>query len=92
MVLCSKGEVLRVLQNLFSSNTYELREQLLSMGSDTISISREEYEDLLEYMERMKETIDVLSNEESVRKLRKALGRIEHDDFLTKEEMRFDDP
>jgi PHD/YefM family antitoxin component YafN of YafNO toxin-antitoxin module len=62
------------------------------MESDIISISKEEYEDMLEYMERMKETIDVLSNEEAVRKLRNALERIEHDDFLTKEEMRFDDP
>lgn len=62
------------------------------MGSDIISISREEYEDLLEYIERMRETIDVLSNEETIRKLRTALERIEHGNFLTKEEMRFDDP
>jgi PHD/YefM family antitoxin component YafN of YafNO toxin-antitoxin module len=62
------------------------------MKSDTVSISKKEHEDLLEYMERMRETIDVLSNEETARKLKNALERIERGDFLTKEEMRFDDP
>jgi PHD/YefM family antitoxin component YafN of YafNO toxin-antitoxin module len=62
------------------------------MKSDTVSISNKEHEDLLEYMERMRETIDVLSNEETARKLKNALERIERGDFLTKEEMRFDDP
>ncbi|MGC1122839.1 MAG: hypothetical protein WBA22_17300 [Candidatus Methanofastidiosia archaeon] len=61
------------------------------MESDTISISKKEYEDLLEYMERMRETIDVLSNEETVKKLNNALERMERGEFLTKEEMRFDD-
>ncbi|KYK30084.1 MAG: hypothetical protein AYK19_18775 [Theionarchaea archaeon DG-70-1] len=61
------------------------------MESDTISISKKEYEDMLEYMERMRETIEILSNEETVRKLNDALERIERGEFLTKEEMRFDD-
>jgi PHD/YefM family antitoxin component YafN of YafNO toxin-antitoxin module len=61
------------------------------MESDTISLSRKEYEDLLEYMERMRETIDVLSDKEAVRKLNEALKRIESGEFLTKEEMVFDD-
>lgn len=61
------------------------------MESDTISVSKKEYEDILEYMERMRETIEVLSNEESVKKLNDALERVEHGEFLTKEEMRFDD-
>ena len=60
-----------------------------SMERDTISISREEYEDMLDYMERMKETIEVLSNEETVRKLNDALERMERDEFLTKDEMKF---
>ncbi len=46
---------------------------------------------MLEYMERMRETIEVLSNEETVRKLNDALERVERGEFLTKEEMRFDD-
>ena len=61
------------------------------METDTISISRKEYQDMLEYMERMRETIEVLSNEETVRKLNDALKRVEHGEFLTKEEMKFDD-
>jgi PHD/YefM family antitoxin component YafN of YafNO toxin-antitoxin module len=61
------------------------------MESDTISISKKEYEDMLEYMERMKETIEVLSNEETVRNLKDALERIKNGEFLTKEDMRFDD-
>ena len=61
------------------------------MESDTISMSKKEYEDMLDYMERMRETIEVLSNEETVRKLNEALERIERGEFLTKEEMRFDD-
>jgi hypothetical protein len=61
------------------------------MESDTISISKEEYEDMLEYMERMRETIEILSNEKSVRKLKDALERVERGEFLIKEEMRFDD-
>ena len=47
---------------------------------------------MLDYMERMRETIEVLSNEETVRKLNDALERVERGEFLTKEEMRFDDP
>ena len=61
------------------------------METDTISISKKEYEDMLEYMERMRETIEVLSNEKTVRKLNDALERVERGEFLTEEEMRFDD-
>jgi PHD/YefM family antitoxin component YafN of YafNO toxin-antitoxin module len=61
------------------------------MESDTVSISKKEYEDLLEYMERMRETIEVLSNEVTVKKLNDALERVERGEFLTKKEMRFGD-
>ena len=61
------------------------------MESDTITISRKEYKDMLEDMERMKETIEVLSNEETMKKLNDALKRVGRGEFLTKEEMRFDD-
>ena len=44
---------------------------------------------MLDYMERMRETIEVLSNEETVRKLNDALERMERGEFLTKEEMKF---
>ena len=46
---------------------------------------------MLEDMERMKETIEVLSNEETMKKLNDALKRVGRGEFLTKEEMRFDD-
>jgi len=46
---------------------------------------------MLEYIERMRETIEVLSNKETVKNLNDALERIERGEFLTKEEMRFDD-
>ena len=60
------------------------------MESETISLSKKEYEDMLEYMERMRETIEVLSDKETVRKLNEALERIEKGEFLTKGEI-FDD-
>lgn len=61
------------------------------METDTISISKKEYEDLLEYVGRMRETIEVLSNEKTVRNLHDALERVERGEFLAKEEMKFDD-
>lgn len=60
------------------------------MESDTISLSKKEYEDMLQYMERMRETIEVLTNKETIRKLNEALERIGKGEFLTKEEI-FDD-
>jgi len=41
------------------------------MESDSISLSKQEYEDMLEYMERMRETIEVLSNKETAKNSRK---------------------
>jgi PHD/YefM family antitoxin component YafN of YafNO toxin-antitoxin module len=61
------------------------------MESDTITISKKEYKDMLENMERMEETIEVLSNEKTMKKLNDALKRVGRSEFLTKEEMRFDD-
>jgi PHD/YefM family antitoxin component YafN of YafNO toxin-antitoxin module len=60
------------------------------MESDTITISKKEYKDMLENMERMEETIEVLSNEKTMKKLNDALKRVGRGEFLTKEEMRFD--
>ena len=57
------------------------------MESNTITISKKEYEDMIEYMGRMKETIEVLSNEKTVKKLKDALEKIENGVFLTKEEV-----
>jgi len=46
---------------------------------------------MLEYIERTRETIEVLSNEKTIKKLNDALERVERGEFLTEEEMRFDD-
>ena len=56
------------------------------MERDTIQLSKEEYEDMLDYMERMRETIEVLSDEETVKKISEALKRIEKGEYLTKEQ------
>jgi PHD/YefM family antitoxin component YafN of YafNO toxin-antitoxin module len=61
------------------------------MESNTITISKKEYEDMIDYIERMKETIGVLSNEKTVKKLKDALERIENGEFLTKKDMKCND-
>ena len=61
------------------------------MKQELLKVPRVEYEDMLEYMERLRETIDVLSNKETVKRLTEALSRIEAGDFLTKKDMVFED-
>jgi len=56
---------------------------------ETIQVPKEEYEDMLDYLERMRETISVLSNKETIKRLSIALARIESGEFLTKEDMVF---
>ncbi|MFT4244395.1 MAG: hypothetical protein ACMXYB_02975 [Candidatus Woesearchaeota archaeon] len=53
----------------------------------TIVISENEYNDMLDYMQRLQETVDVLSNSKTVSKLNNAISRIESGEFLTKEEL-----
>jgi RNA polymerase-binding transcription factor DksA len=55
--------------------------------SDTIRLSKQEYEDMLDYMERMRETIDVLSDEKTMKKINEALKRIEKGKYLIKDEI-----
>ena len=54
-----------------------------------MKIPEEEYEDMVDYMERMRETIDVLSNKETIKRLNDALKRVESGEFLRKEDMKF---
>ncbi len=54
---------------------------------ETVTIEKDEYEDMKDLMERMKETIDVLSNKENVKKLEAALARINSGEFLTEEQV-----
>lgn len=59
------------------------------MQAQIMQIPKDEYDDMVDVMERMRETIDVLSNEETIKKLESALERIGSGEFLTKEEMVF---
>jgi len=56
------------------------------MESNTITIPKKEYEDMIDHIERMKEPIEVLSDEESVRKLKDALERIENMKFFSEDQ------
>jgi PHD/YefM family antitoxin component YafN of YafNO toxin-antitoxin module len=56
---------------------------------ETVQLPKKEYEDMIDYMERMRETIEVLSNKATVKKVKEALDRIESGEFYTKEEMVF---
>ena len=60
------------------------------MKQSIIQLPAEEYEDMKEYMERMRETIEILSSKETVRKISKALKRVDSGEFLTKKDMVFD--
>ena len=51
---------------------------------------KDEYDDMLEYIDRLKETINVLSDKNTVAAVKKALGRINSGEYLTKEDMVFD--
>lgn len=51
---------------------------------------KEEYDDMLEYIDRLKETINVLSDKNTVTSVKKALLRINSGEYLTKEDMVFD--
>ena len=50
----------------------------------TIVISENEYNDMLDYMQRLQETVDVLSNSKTILKVQKAIERIESGDFFDK--------
>ena len=50
-------------------------------------MTKEEYSDLMDYMERMKESIEVLSNNELVKELNSAIKRIESGELLTEQEI-----
>ena len=57
------------------------------MAQKLIKIPEYEYQDMVDYMERMRETIEVLSNKHTIKKLNDALKRIESGEFLTKKDM-----
>ena len=56
-------------------------------GQKTITLQRDEYDDMLEYMLRLQETAEILSNNPLLHKLAEAKTRIEKGEFLTKKEL-----
>lgn len=54
---------------------------------DKVVLSKCEYDDMLEYMQRLQETIEVMSNTDTMNKLHSALNRVESGEYLTKEDM-----
>ena len=52
-----------------------------------IKMTKSEYEDLIDYMQRLQETLEIVSNEKTVKKQNSALNRISSGDFISKEEM-----
>lgn len=54
---------------------------------EEIKLTKSEYNDMVDYIERLQETLDVISNENSIKKLNSALNRVNSGNYLTKEEM-----
>jgi hypothetical protein len=52
-----------------------------------ITLTKSEYDDMVDYMERLQETLDVVSDTETVQKLNESLKRIDSGEYLSKEEM-----
>ncbi len=59
------------------------------MANKLMEITEKEYKNMIEHLKRMRETIEVLLNKQTVKKLNCALKRIESGKFLTKKEMIF---
>ncbi len=54
---------------------------------EIVKISKTEYTDMMDYIDRLQETLDILSNEKTIKKLTTAMNRINSGEYLTKEEM-----
>lgn len=59
------------------------------MVQKTIQLPKEEYEDIMDYMERLRETVEILTNTKTVEKIKEALRRMDSGEFLTKKDMSF---
>jgi len=60
------------------------------LENNKVWLYKDEYDDLLEYIDRLKETVNVLSDRDTVTKIKDALGRIDSGEYLTKEDMVFE--
>ena len=58
--------------------------------SNKVWLYKDEYDDMLEYIDRLTETINVLSDKSTTTAVKQALARINSDEYLIKEDMVFD--
>ncbi|NOR47553.1 MAG: hypothetical protein GQ533_05855 [Methanosarcinaceae archaeon] len=58
--------------------------------SNKVWLYKDEYDDMLEYIDRLTETINVLSDKSTTTAVKQALSRINSGEYLTKEDMVFD--
>jgi hypothetical protein len=58
--------------------------------SNRVWLYKDEYDDMLEYIDRLTETINVLSDRNTITAVKQALSRINSGKYLTKEDMVFD--
>jgi low affinity Fe/Cu permease len=56
--------------------------------AEVVTIEREKYEGMRKDMERMEETIEVLSSTDTVKKVQEALRRMSRGEFLSEEQVR----
>jgi len=58
--------------------------------SNRVWLYKDKYDDMLEYIDRLTETINVLSDRNTITAVKQALSRINSGKYLTKEDMVFD--
>ncbi len=58
--------------------------------SNKIWLYKDEYDDMIEYIDRLTETINVLSEKGTITAVKQALNRINSGEYLTKDDMVFD--
>ncbi|MDF1533523.1 MAG: hypothetical protein P1P69_03355 [Methanosarcinaceae archaeon] len=59
-------------------------------SSNKIWLYKDEYDDMLEYIDRLTETINVLSEKGTITAVKQALSRIDSGEYLTKDDLVFD--
>jgi len=58
--------------------------------SNRVWLYKDKYDDMLEYIDRLTEAINVLSDKGTTTAVKQALSRINSGEYLTKEDMMFD--
>ncbi|MCL7410196.1 MAG: hypothetical protein M8350_00070 [Methanosarcinaceae archaeon] len=59
-------------------------------SSNKIWLYKDEYDDMLEYIDRLTETINVLSEKGTITAVKQAFSRIDSGEYLTKDDLVFD--